>query len=149
MENSENIVKCGEKGRHLRIPDGYKLLGRDIIITEEMRDHVLVANIRDLHWEQLYDDDIGFKADLIGDHVIIEMTDEEKMTTGRIDVFSKKSFHNKKFPKLYVERDFQLDEELYMKGAEFPVYDHNYDIVIAQINREVLTTKNPKDETNK
>jgi len=64
----EMIVKCGEKERHLLIPEGYYKLGEDEITKEGD----LVANIRKLYWMPIESDpeDIGFKAGLVGDHVI-------------------------------------------------------------------------------
>lgn len=60
------IVKCGEKGRHLQIPEGYRKMGDDEVVTIECR----VANVFKVQWERVENDEIGMKAYVVGDHVI-------------------------------------------------------------------------------
>lgn len=62
----ENFVKCGEKEKHLFIPDGwYLLLGNQIVEKGDM-----VANILQFHWMNIDDDDVGIIATACGDYVI-------------------------------------------------------------------------------
>lgn len=66
----KQIVKCGEKGRHLEIPEGYQELSKNVVVTEQMAPNCLVADIVHLCWIPLDEEDIGMRAYVIGDHVI-------------------------------------------------------------------------------
>lgn len=60
-------VKCGNKERHLDIPDGWRKLGPDEIIQEGDK----IANVQQVHWMHVFkdDEDIGSPASFC-DHVI-------------------------------------------------------------------------------
>ena len=67
------MVKCGDKGRHLAIPDNWRLLGAEEVVEKGDK----VANIRALRWEALEEDadydytDVGKLAGSgVGDFVI-------------------------------------------------------------------------------
>ena len=59
-------VLCGEKKRHLVVPYGWRKLEpeEEVIIGDK------VANIREVRWMDADNDDIGFTAEIVGDHVI-------------------------------------------------------------------------------
>jgi len=59
-------VKCGEKGRHLEIPKGYRRLAPDQLTEKGDKG----ANIIKLYWMYLGDDEIGWRAEVAGDHII-------------------------------------------------------------------------------
>lgn len=52
-------IKVGEKGRHMEIPEGWRLLKPDEIVEKGDK----VANVRQFYWmEAEVDEDIGFPA---------------------------------------------------------------------------------------
>jgi len=53
-----NIIKVGNKQKHVIIPDGYKLItDESFIIGKNYKDY-MVLNVIKLHWEQLFEDDV-------------------------------------------------------------------------------------------
>lgn len=66
MPDQDGLVKCGEKGRHLPIPNGWKLLGPREIVDESDK----VANVRQVEWTRVESDEVGLPAEAVGDFVI-------------------------------------------------------------------------------
>ena len=60
------IVLCGEKRKHLEIPEGWRKLDPN----EEVLKDDKAANIRAICWELVNEDEIGFTAEIAGDHII-------------------------------------------------------------------------------
>lgn len=59
-------VKCGKKGRHLEVKEGYRLLNEDEIVKQGD----MVAHIYKVVWQVVESDDIGLKALYVGDYCI-------------------------------------------------------------------------------
>ena len=62
------IVKVGEKNRHMKIPDKWY----QVPAEEQVRERDMVANIRKLFWEKVDTEDVGTRAEFVGDVVIRE-----------------------------------------------------------------------------
>lgn len=77
-----DYVKIGDKGRHLKIPKGYKLVtDKSIIITKDNMKNFKVANLHQIFWMSVTKDDISdiygnifenFPAVEVGDYVIMK-----------------------------------------------------------------------------
>ena len=64
-------IKVGEKGRHMEIPEGWRLLEPNEIVERGDK----VANVRQFYWmEAEVDEDIGFPASY-SDFVIREINE--------------------------------------------------------------------------
>lgn len=79
MNNSEdNIVRCGNKGRHLAILDGYRLLRSN----EKVIDFDMVADFKKPSWMSVQEDELGLDAFLVGDFVIRKI--EQKIKSNKL-----------------------------------------------------------------
>lgn len=75
IDKKENFVLCGDKKKHLEIPEGYILVTpeerQDVFVTKENIKNFKVANIRKYFWENLdIDEDIDMPLVYVGDHLI-------------------------------------------------------------------------------
>lgn len=58
--------------------------------------------------------------------------------------FSRKSYDKRKIPNLYITKDCNIKNNLFLKGDQYPPYTYNYQRMIDLMNDGILSEKSCK-----
>lgn len=63
------VLKIGIKGRHLEVPEGYRIMQESEIVNENCK----VADLYKAEWQTPEKEDIGHRTENVGDYVICKI----------------------------------------------------------------------------